>query len=169
MTDARVTLNAAIDAAGTPACVIPSDRSGLTQDVEDCMAARLASERFDPGAPWSASVPVVIRGGALKLGERKADAATFESVETIRMPDAFDVLESLQPSLLACLRGASGVKSMLVAARVGADGRAVCALATSAGPLLAPARDCAAGVLRSATFPPPKRGSGLVLVPILLR
>jgi hypothetical protein len=134
------------------------------------MAARLASERFDAGAAWSVSVPIVLRGGTLKLGERRVDALTFESVETVRMPDAFDVLESLEPALLACMRGqGGGAKSMLVAARVGADGRPQCALATSAGPLPAASGDCAAGVLRSAKFPPPKRGAGLVLVPILLR
>lgn len=171
MVDGRVTLVASVDATGTPSCVIPSDHQGLTQDVEDCMAARLTTERFDPGAAWSASVPIMLRGGALNLGERKADAAVLESVETIRMPDAFDTLDTLEGPLQACLQGVTrsgGPKSMVVAARVGADGRPVCALAASAGTLPAAAGECAAGVLRSAKFPAPKRGSGLVIVPLLL-
>lgn len=172
MLDARLTLNASIDATGTPTCVIPSDHTGLTQDVEDCMSARFAKEKFDDGSPWSASVPVVIRAGTLKLGERRSDAVVIASVETIRMPDAFEVVESLETDLQACLRGiekGSGLKSMLVAARIGADGRAQCALASSPGVLPEGVGACAAGVLRSAKFPPPKRGSGLVLVPILVQ
>ena len=171
MVDGRVTLVASVDATGTPSCVIPSDHTGLTQDVEDCMSARLAAERFDAGPAWSASVPIVLRGGALKLGERKADASVLESVETIRMPDAFDTLDTLEAPLQACLQGVArsgGPKSMVVAARVGADGHPVCALATSAGHLPAAVGACAAGVLRGATFPAPKRGSGLVIVPLLL-
>ena len=171
MVDGRVTLVASVDASGTPSCVIPSDHQGLTQDVEDCMAARLTTERFDPGPAWSASVPIVLRAGALKLGERKADAAVLESVETIRMPDAFDTLDTLEGPLQACLHGVArsgGPKSMVVAARVGADGRPSCALATSAGNLPAAAGECAASVLRGAKFPAPKRGSGLVIVPLLL-
>jgi hypothetical protein len=57
---------------------------------------------------------------------------------------------------------------MIVAARVGADGRPQCALAASAGALPPQVGDCAASVLRAAKFPPPKRGSGLVLVPIIV-
>lgn len=53
MLDGRVTLVAAIEVSGAMGCVIPSDSTGLTQDVEDCMAARLATERFEPGPAWS--------------------------------------------------------------------------------------------------------------------
>jgi hypothetical protein len=170
MLDGKLTLNASIGGAGLPTCVIPSETTGVTQDVEDCMSARLGREKFEDGAPWSASVPIAIRGGKLQLGERKSSSVTIDSVETVRMPDAFEVLESLEPGLQACVRPAkaSGVKSMLVAARVGADGRVQCALASSPGVLPPDIGDCAAGVLRSATFPAPKRGSGLVLVPIIL-
>jgi hypothetical protein len=169
MTDGKLTLNASIDAHGKATCVIPSDHTGLTQEVEDCMSARFEAHKLPAGAPWSASIPIAVRRGAVQLGERASDAAMIESVETFRMPDAFDTLEALEPELQACMRGLdrqSGVKSMLVGARVGADGRAQCALATSSGPLPATVSECAAGVLRSAKFPPPKRGSGLVLVPI---
>jgi hypothetical protein len=171
MGDGKLTLNASFDASGRPLCVIPSDHTGLTQEVEDCMSARFAAQRLagSPSVPWSASVPVVIRGGAVQLGERASNAVAIESVETFRMPDAFDVLESLEPELQASTRSldrSSGVKGILVGARVGADGRAQCALATSRGSLPAAVAECAAGVLRGAKFPPPKRGAGLVLLPI---
>jgi hypothetical protein len=169
MTDGKLTLNATIDAHGAPECVIPSDHTGLTQEVEDCMSERFAAQRFEPGAPWSVSVPVVVRAGVVLAGQRAPDTALLESVETLRMPDAFDVLESLEPALQSCVRAASrsgGAKSVLVGARVGADGRPQCALATSRGAVAAEVTGCAASVLRGAKFPPPKRGSGLVLVPI---
>jgi hypothetical protein len=167
MLDGKLTLNASIDAAGTPTCVIPSDHTGLTQELEDCMSARFAKEKLETGAPWSVSVPIVLRGGTLSLGQPKAGAIAIESVETVRMPDAFDVLEAIEPDLQACVRG-SATRSLLVAARVGADGRPQCALATSRGALPAKVGECAANVLRGAKFPPPKRGSGLVLVPIIV-
>ena len=169
MVNGKLTLNASIDASGTPVCVIPSDHTGLTQEVEDCMSARFAAKKLAPGAPWSVSVPVAVRGGAVQLGDRPSDAATIESVETFRMPDAFETLEALEPALQACVRGlgpGSNVKGLLVGARVGADGHPQCALATSRGTLPVTVADCAAGVLRGANFPPPKRGAGLVLVPI---
>ena len=149
MTDGKLTLNASIDSSGKATCVIPSDHTGLTQDVEDCMSARFAAETFDAAG----------------------DRAAFDSVETVRMPDAFDVLEGLEPALQACMRSSdaragSGVRGLLVAARVGADGRPLCALASSTGPLPPSVGECASAVLRNAKFPPPKRGSGIVLVPI---
>lgn len=174
MTDGKLTLNASIDASGKPLCVIPSDHTGLTQEVEDCMSARFAAQTIAhaPAVAWSASVPVAVRGGAVQLGERPPDSALLESVETFRMPDAFDVLESLEPELQACTRTldrSSGVKGLLVGARVAADGKPQCVLATSRGALPATVAECAAGVLRAAKFPPPKRGAGLVLLPIGLR
>jgi len=169
MTDGKLTLNASIDATGKTTCVIPSDHTGLTQDVEDCMSARFAAENFDEGTPWSAVVPIVLRGGVLRRGENAPDTAVIDSVETVRMPDAFEALEALEPALQACIRSADrsgGVHGLLVGARVGADGRPQCALASSTGPLPASVGECASGVLRAAKFPPPKRGSGIVLVPI---
>jgi hypothetical protein len=169
MSDGKLTLNAAIDAHGKATCVIPSEHTGLTQEVEDCMSAHFTTTSLDDGAPRAAMVPVVIRAGVVKLGEPPTGAAALDNVETLRMPDAFDVLESLEPELQACVRDvskSSGVKGLLVGARVGADGRPQCALATSAVTLPAGVTDCAAGVLQRAKFPPPKRGSGIVLVPI---
>jgi hypothetical protein len=171
MTDGKLTLNASIDASGQTTCVIPSDHTGLTQEVEDCMSARFAAETFDAGPAWSAVVPVVLRAGVLHRGESASDAAVIDSVETVRMPDAFDVLEGLEPALQACLRSTDaraggGAHGLLVGARVGADGRPQCALASSTGPLPSSVGECASAVLRNAKFPPPKRGSGIVLVPI---
>ncbi len=169
MTDGKLTLNASIDTTGKTTCVIPSDHTGLTQDVEDCMSARFTAEKFDAGPAWSAALPIVLRGGKLARGESAPDTAVIESVETIRMPDAFEAVEALEPALQACIRkndAASGAHGLLVGARVGADGRTQCALATSTGALPAGVGECASGVLRGAKFPPPKRGSGIVLVPI---
>ena len=173
MTAGKVTLNASIDAAGSTTCVVPSDGTGITQEVSDCMSARLAKEKFDDGPAWTFAVPVVLHAGAVELGERSPDVFGIESIETVRMPDAFDRAESLLPQLEACLRGvdrSGGLHRILVGARVAADGRTECALAISAGALPAKAGDCSAAVLRNATFPPPKRGPGpgLVLVPINL-
>ena len=169
MTDGKLTLNASIDSSGKTTCVIPSGHTGLTQDVEDCMSARFGAERFDAGAAWSAVVPIVLRAGVVHRGATAPDTAVIDSVETVRMPDAFEALEALEPALQACVRQddrSGGLHGLLVGARVGADGRPQCALASSTGPLPASVGECASGVLRSAKFPPPKRGSGIVLVPI---
>ncbi len=172
MLDGKLTMNASIDAAGTTTCVIPTDDTGLTQEVEDCMSSRFAAQSFEAGSSWSVSVPIVVRAGKVQLGASGSDALGFESVETHRMPDAFEALEALVPELEACAREidrSSGVRTMMVGARIAMDGRTQCALASaSSGVLPANAADCAAGVLRSATFPPPKGGPGLVLVPIRL-
>jgi hypothetical protein len=171
MADGKLTLNASIDDHGVPGCVIPSDDTGLTQEVEDCMSARLAAERFEPGAPFATAVPVAVRSGSVELGARTSVTVGIESVETHRMPDAFDVLESLVPELQACVRAASsperaGPSSILVGARVKTDGRTECALATPAIPDVSA---CTTRVFLGAKFPPPKGGPGLVLVPIALQ
>lgn len=169
MLDGKLTLNASVDASGKPTCVIPSYATGLTHEVEDCMSARFLEGSFAAtGAPWSAALPVVVRQGMVKLDDAAPAATGFESIETYRMPDAFEVLESLVPALQGCMQEAeksSRLRSVLVGARVGTDGRAQCALATSAS-LPPKVSECAAGVLRGAKFPAPKGGAGLVLVPI---
>lgn len=172
MLDGRLTLHASVDARGKPSCVIPSSDTGLTQEVEDCMSAQLLDTTFTSGqgAPWSAALPIQVRGGVVQLGEPAAGTTGFESIETYRMPDAFEVLESLVPELQACMRGidrSARLRSVLVGARVATDGRTQCALAASES-LPAQVGECAAGVLRGAKFPPPRGGPGLVLVPITL-
>lgn len=170
MRDGRVTLHASVDASGRASCVVPSDAMGITADVQDCMAQRVGSERFTPPGA-SLRVPLALRGGELALAEEKATSLALSSVETRRMPDAFDVLEELLPKMQACVEKsdpAGRPKSLLVAARVASDGRPTCAL-TATNETSSPAlSECTTGVLRTATFPPPKGGPGLVLVPIQL-
>lgn len=172
MLDGKLTLNASIDASGRTTCVIPTEDSGLTQEVEDCMSSRFAEQTFEGGGPWSISMPVAVRGGKVQLGSSTSEGLLLESVETYRMPDAFETLETLLPELQVCAREidrSSGVRTMMVGARVGIDGRTHCTVASAPSGVLAPkVADCAAGVLRHASFPPPKGGPGLVLVPIHL-
>jgi hypothetical protein len=172
MLDGKLTLNASVDATGRTTCTIPTDDTGLTQEVEDCMSARLTAEKFDPDAMWTAVVPIAVRGGVVGLGERATGTAGIESVETHRMPDAFEVLESLVPELQSCIREldkSTGVQTIIVGARVGLDGRPTCALASpNAGVLPPKISACATSAFASAKFPPPKGGPGLVLVPIRL-
>jgi hypothetical protein len=172
MLDGKLTMNASIDVAGTTTCAIPTDDTGLTQEVEDCMSARFAAERFGEGSATTVAVPIVARRGNVELGTTENGANVIQSVETHRMPDAFDVLESLVPELQVCVRSidrSSAVRSVVVGARVGGDGRTQCALASGA-PVTLPAAlaDCTAKVFQRARFPPPSGGSGLILVPITL-
>jgi hypothetical protein len=172
MLDGKLTLNASFDASGKAACAIPTEASGITQAVEDCMSARLGAESFGPGEPGTEIVPIVLKGGVLALGDRSANVSTLESVETRRMPDAFEVLESLVPKLSACLHDldrSSGIKSIVVAANIGTNGRARCALVSPATGTLPPkVSSCAVDVFDQAKFPPPKGGPGVILVPLNL-
>ena len=163
MADAQITLDASFNARGDATCAIPRDDAGFTQDVADCMAAALGKASV-ARAESVVSMRIVARSSTLSLGPPVAASALLANVETVRMPDAFDVLESLEPALGACvLRG--GGTSLVVSARVGSTGVPECALATGARA----AAECAATVLRNAKFPPPKRGSGVVVVPIALQ
>lgn len=174
MRDGRVTLNASIDATGKTTCVIPSQDSGLTQDVESCMAAAFATQSFpasEDGRGWNAVVPVVVRGGAVQLGERVPDWSIGAGPETWHMADAFEAVEALLPALESCLKGmdrASGLRSVMVGARISADGRPECALASASAGIPPAVADCTAAVLRGAKFPPPKGGPGLVVVPLTI-
>jgi len=176
MVDGKLTLNASVEASGKVSCVIPTEDSGLTQEVEDCMSAQLAETQLAASnEPWSIAMPVVVKGGAVQPGVAVAAPTTtgIESVETHRMADAFDALEALLPDLQACMRdvdrgtsGTSGPKQIVVGARVGTDGKTSCALAT--GSLPPKVNACATSLLVKTKFPPPKGGPGLILVPITL-
>lgn len=172
MLDGRLTMTASIDASGRTACVVPTGVSGLTRDVADCMSARFDAERFGEGPQATASVRVAVRGGKVEPDTRARENNLLESVETYRMPNAFDVLESLVPELQTCVHGldpASGVRSVLVGARVAPDGRTQCAVASGwPSALPASAEECATRTFRRATFPPPAGGPGIILVPIAL-
>lgn len=174
MRDGRVTLNASIDAAGKTTCVVPSQDSGLTQDVESCMASAFAKQSFpasDDGRGWNAAVPVVVRAGDVQLGEKVPDWSIGAGPETWHMPDAFEAVEALLPALESCMKGmerASGLRSVMVGARINADGRPECALASASAGIPVAVADCSAAVLRGAKFPPPKGGPGLVVVPLTI-
>jgi hypothetical protein len=171
MLDGKLTLNASFDASGKATCAIPTEVTGITQEVEDCMSDRLAAASLGSGEPFTEVVPVVLHGGKLGLGERDG-SATLESVETRRMPDAFDVLESLVPQLERCIHSldrSSAIRSIVVAANVGSSGKAQCVLASpSSGGLPESVSACARAAFESAKFPPPTRGSGVILVPLNL-
>jgi hypothetical protein len=174
MLEGKLTLNAAIDAGGKTTCVVPTDDTGLTQEVEDCMSSRLAAAKVGDGTAPVLSIPIAVRGGVVRLGDRSTAPVGIESVETHRMPDAFEVIENLLPDLQTCVReqdGQSrGVTSVIVGARVGTDGRTQCAVATMSSETISrKVSDCAAGAMRAAKFPPPKGGTGLVLVPLRLK
>lgn len=174
MRDGRVTLNASFDAAGKTTCVIPSQDSGLTHEVESCMASAFAKQSFpasDDGRGWNAAVPVVVRAGAVQLGEKVPDWSIGAGPETWHMPDAFEAVEALLPALESCLKGverARGLRSVMVGARISADGRPECALASASAGIPPAVADCSAAVLRGAKFPPPKGGPGLVVVPLII-
>lgn len=169
MIDGKLTLNASVEASGKITCVIPTDDAGLTQEVEDCMSSKLAATQLaDSSAAWQIRLPVQIKGGAVQSGTASASSSSIESVETHRMPDAFDALEGLVPELQACLRDvdrSGGSKQVIIGARVNTDGRTACALATGV-PLNV--TDCATQLFMRTTFPAPRGGMGLILVPVTL-
>lgn len=170
MEDGRVTLNGTLSAAGKITCAIPSEAMGLTQDVIDCMSDRLAAEVLGAGEARTLAVPIAVKSGTIGLGS-VATTMLLESIETTRMPDAFDVLDAIEPGLQECVRGV-GPKSLLLGVRIGADGKTQCALARPSEGLPASVVGCATNVFQQAKFPAPKRGStqavasGIVLVPI---
>jgi hypothetical protein len=172
MLDGKLTLNASFDAKGKAICAIPTEASGVTQGLEDCMSDRLEADTFGPGEPWTEVVPIAIHAGVLGLAERSSNLVALESVETRRMPDAFDLLESLVPKLQTCLHEldrSSGIRSIVVGAKVGSDGRSRCALASPSSGVLTPkVNACFIDTFAAVKFPPPKGGLGVILVPLNL-
>lgn len=170
MTSGKVTLHASVDKSGKTTCAVPSDDSGLTQDVEDCMRKRLGRESYPAqGGAWSAVLPIVVDNGALALGK----ANTKPMIETIEShglaEDMYDVVERILPDLKGCVRGmdkSTELRVVYVGAEVGKDGKVACALASSATPVPDSVRECAAATLSKATFKPPKRGYGLISIPL---
>jgi hypothetical protein len=173
MTGGKITLHAEVEKDGTTSCVIPADDTGLTQEVEDCMRLRLNKETFASSpAPWSYEMPLVVKNGKLELGEDDAVTAVA-SILHVEMhglgDDAHDVAEALLPKFQQCVIGAEKGETMRVlhvGARVGKDGKVMCAIATSPSPLPEEIRACAAGALEQAKFPPPKKGEGLISIPL---
>lgn len=174
MLSGRATLGVSIDTSGKASCVVVSDDTGLTQEVEDCMAARMTRETYaKTSAAWTTEIPVVVKSARVTLGAPPTAAPALDMVETQGLPEsAFEVVEGLLPALKQCVNASSEAKSgihvMHVGARVAKDGRVECALASSHTALPPKLRDCSAGVLANAKFPPPraKSGVGLVSVPL---
>ena len=168
MADGKVTFLASVDAGGKASCVAPMDDTGLTQEVEDCMGARLAREAYEPGAAWTFELPLVVKRGAVALG-KEASGPSLDHVETHGLPDGSRVVQSVYPTLSECTQGAdaaSGLRVLHIGARVGSDGRVVCALAAGATPVPESLRSCAQGKLASVRFAAPPTGSGLVSIPM---
>jgi hypothetical protein len=172
MLDGKMTVIATVDASGKTTCAMPIDEGGVTQGLEDCVSARFATMTFDRGEPWTMAVPIALRSGKLGLGERVTQVTGIESVETHRMPDAFEELEVLTPKLEGCIHqldAGSGVKAIVVGARVALDGRTQCAVASPrSGTLPSKISSCMTDVFSKAKFPPPKGGPGTIHVPMQL-
>lgn len=171
MTSGRVTFHAAVDASGRTTCVVPSDDLGLTQDVEACMRERLDRETYRAsGSGFSTAIPLVVKDGALGLGETRTTPPAIETIESHGLSEeVYDVVEALLPELYACMQGldkSAGLRVVYVGGRVGKGGQVECALASSATAIPEDKRECLAGVLSRAKFKAPKKGYGLVSVPL---
>lgn len=171
MTSGRMTLRASIDRDGRAACVVPSDDTGLTQEVEDCMRERLEREPFPKSAAsWTVALPMVLRDAALSMSTGP-HAPLLDTIESHGLTEeVYDIIKTSMPELRNCVQGAGGDERRViyVGARVGRDGHVDCALASSEQAVPVEVRDCAARVLARLQFKPPQRGYGLLSVPIAI-
>lgn len=171
MGNGKITLHAAVDGQGVTRCVVPSEDTGLTQEVEDCMSDRLAKETYAGTSAFSVEVPLGVKGGKVGLRNDANDGPVLESVESHGLGDPHAIIDALVPKLKVCLGdlpASDTLRVLYVGGRVGKDGHVTCALATSATDELLPPKvgACVADVLDQAKFPPPKSGSGLVSIPL---
>lgn len=171
MTAGKVTFHVSVDPAGKTACVVPSDDTGLTQDVENCMLTRLDKETYAKrDAPWSFALPILIKDGKLAPGEARATPPSIETIESHGLAeDVYEVVDGLLPDLYACLQGipkSEELRLVYVGARVGAGGQVECALASAPTSIPNETRTCTAKVLGRAKFRAPKKGYGLVSLPL---
>lgn len=170
MVDGHIAFVATVDAAGKTTCVVPSDDSGLTADVEDCMRARFERETYNAtGAAWSTRIPVQVKDGKMMLGG-PTPQTSIDTVESRGLAeDVYTVLDDLLPDVKECVRGAgkgAGRRVVIVGARIAKDGAVACAVASSTSPVPDEARGCLANVFGRAHFKAPKKGIGLLSVPI---
>src|SRR5690606_36653083 len=95
-----------IEASDRTSCVVPSDDTGLTQDVENCMRSRLERETYArTQEPWSLALPLVVRDAALSLGEVRDSPPAIETVESHGLSEeVYAVVHALLPELYACVR-----------------------------------------------------------------
>jgi hypothetical protein len=171
MTSGKITFHLAVDASGKTACVVPSDDTGLTQDVENCMRTQLEKETFAKrDAPWSLALPLVVKDGKLGRGEARSNPPAIETIESHGLAeDVYDVVEALLPDLYGCMPGiakSTEMRVVYVGARVGRGGAVECALASAPTSIPTEVRTCAATVFGRAKFRAPKKGYGLVSVPL---
>jgi hypothetical protein len=150
---------------------VPSDDTGLTQQVERCMRTRLEREAYAATpSPWPYALPIAVKDGALTLGELRKSTPTIETVESHGLAeDVYDVVERLLPPLYTCVRDldtTAGLPVVFVGGRVASTGKMTCSVASSSVPLPSSARACVERVMAGATFQPPKKGEGLVAVPL---
>jgi hypothetical protein len=170
MTAGRITLHTSVDPSGKTTCDVPSDDSGLTQEVEECMRERVAREAYPPsGGAWTTAIPILVQSATVSFGPAPAKPL-IETVESHGLSEEiYDVVDALIPQLKACtasLEKSSMRRVLYVAGRVGRDGHVECSLASSNSAITVEVRDCAARALARARFKPPKRGYGLISVPI---
>jgi hypothetical protein len=173
MTSGKITFHAAVDASGKTTCVVPSDDTGLTQEVENCMRVRLDKESYAKrDAPWSFALPLVVKDGKLGPGDVRSTPPTIETIESHGLAeDVYDVIDALLPQLYECTRGiprSGDLRVVYVGGRVGSAGNVECALASSPSNIPVDARACVAKVFGRAKFRAPKKGYGLVSVPLNL-
>jgi hypothetical protein len=171
MTSARITFHVAVDASGKTSCVVPSDDTGLTQDVENCMRARLDKESYAKrDAQWSFALPLVVKDGKLGPGVARSTPPSIETIESQGLTeDVYDVIDGLLPELYKCMQGlpkSSDLRVVYVGGRVGSAGNVECALASGPSTIPVETRTCTAKVLGRAKFRAPKKGYGLVSVPL---
>lgn len=175
MTSGKITFHASIDANGKTTCVVPSDDSGLTQDVENCMRTRLDKESYPKrDAAWSLALPIEVKDGKLGRGTLRDSPAAIETIESHGLAeDVYDVVEGLLPALYQCVGSAKssqlgGARVITVGARVGAGGQVECALASGPSSVPAETRACTEKAFAKAKFRAPKKGYGLLSVPLNL-
>lgn len=171
MTSGRITFHVSVDASGKTACVVPSDDTGLTQEVENCMRTRLDKESYAKrDASWSFALPLVVKDATLSRGEARSTPPGIETIESHGLAeDVYDVVEGLLPDLYGCMQGipkSSDMRVIYVGARVGSGGSVECALASAPASIPAEARTCTAKVFARAKFRAPKKGYGLVSLPL---
>jgi len=171
MTSGKITFHAAIDASGKTTCAVPSDDTGLTQDVENCMRMRLDKEVFPKSeGPWSLALPVVVKDSKLARGELRDMPPAIETIESHGLAeDVYDVVEGLLPDLYGCMSGmtkSADLRVVYVGARIGSAGQVECALASGPASIPAETRACTAKVFSKAKFRAPKKGYGLLSVPL---
>jgi hypothetical protein len=171
MTSGKITFHASIDASGKTMCAVPSDDTGLTQDVENCMRLRLDKEVFPKrDAPWSLALPIVVKDSKLVRGEMRDAPGAIETIESQGLTeDVYDVVEGLLPDLYGCMSAipkSGELRVVYVGARVGSAGQVECALASGPASIPAETRACTAKVFSKAKFRAPKKGYGLLSVPL---